>query len=119
MMKRMFGRSAVWPTEMQSITRVIAPISGRTINASTGKERAAERNSSRTAATLRLFCSAPLMLYCSCKMPPEGVEPPPTYVDMDLNHARLPIPPRRHELQLYQPLAREAKPQALWIVDTC
>src|SRR3712207_3937428 len=29
------------------------------------------------------------------KLPLEGVEPPPTYVDMDLNHARLPIPPQR------------------------
>src|SRR5215207_9667415 len=31
------------------------------------------------------------------KVPLEGVEPPPTYVDMDLNHARLPIPPQRLE----------------------
>lgn len=31
------------------------------------------------------------------QLPPEGVEPPPTYVDMDLNHARLPIPPRRRD----------------------
>lgn len=29
------------------------------------------------------------------EVPLEGVEPPPTYVDMDLNHARLPIPPQR------------------------
>src|SRR4051794_22046615 len=31
-------------------------------------------------------------------MPLEGVEPPLTCVNMDLNHARLPIPPQRLEL---------------------
>ena len=37
---------------------------------------------------LRLFSSVQLT----------GLEPEPTYVDMNLNHARMPIPP---QLQLY------------------
>ena len=33
-------------------------------------------------------------------VPPEGLEPPHPYRHMDLNHARLPIPPRRQEARI-------------------
>ena len=30
-----------------------------------------------------------------------GLEPTPTYVDMNLNHARMPIPPQLRVIKLY------------------
>lgn len=35
--------------------------------------------------------------WMASRVPERGVEPPPTYVDMNLNHARLPIPPLGQE----------------------
>ena len=55
--------------------------------------RSAENSSAERAGSLRVR-PTPNTEHVYL-MPPEGVEPPPTYVDMDLNHARLPIPPRR------------------------
>ncbi len=44
-------------------------------------------------------------------MPLEGVEPPLTCVNMDLNHARLPIPPQRLKLGIIA--AHQATSQAV------
>src|SRR4051812_5852318 len=54
-------------------------------------------------------------------MPLEGVEPPLTCVNMDLNHARLPIPPQRLELVIVaaQPAPSQAADNCPSFVDRC
>ena len=49
------------------------------------------------------FALGPMGDICSIRengglVPRRGLEPPPTCVDMDLNHARLPIPPPGHTM---------------------
>src|SRR4051795_11823629 len=55
------------------------------------------------------------------KLPLEGVEPPLTCVNMDLNHARLPIPPQRLELVIVaaQPAPSQAADNCPSFVDRC
>ena len=63
----------------------------------------------------RDFISSSVFSVSSCskirsEMPLEGVEPPLTCVNMDLNHARLPIPPQRLEFEIVA--ARQPTSQA-------
>ena len=53
-----------------------------------------------------------LTLHVLPEVPLEGVEPPLTCVNMDLNHARLPIPPQRPVVNTAMMSNRGAKPQA-------
>src|SRR4051794_23259914 len=71
------------------------------------------------------ICNSHFAIFNFREMPLEGVEPPPSYEDMDLNHARLPIPPQRLEFQIVA--ARHAISQAArlsivrgsWSVVSC
>src|SRR3954453_12242081 len=61
------------------------------------------------------------ILWLHKEMPLEGVEPPLTCVNMDLNHARLPIPPQRLEFVIVaaQPAPRQAADNCPSFVDRC
>ena len=46
----------------------------------------------------------------TASVPERGVEPPPTYVDMNLNHARLPIPPLGQSPRYSAPTSNSSMP---------
>ena len=66
----------------------------------------------RSQRPLESRLTAALQLVVDLKVPLEGVEPPLTCVNMDLNHARLPIPPQRPVVRLVMMSNRGRRPQA-------
>src|SRR6187455_3227870 len=89
MMNKTFGCSAAMSVSRPalSITRRTSPPTHRIVAHLLPREGTKKHE--------KTFCVFSCFLWLNKEMPLEGVEPPPSYEDMDLNHARLPIPPQR------------------------